>query len=190
MRRGISCGILLVAGVLASGPASSRTLVMLGTGFGIAPQDYGPPGSLGVTAGVLHPLPHGHTAVGLEVAYQMLGRAGHDCDRSQSVIPITLQLYEPVGITAHRLVYVTAGGGVYVRRWGMPSGCYYLAQHSHPYVRYATDETATAGGFNIGLGAKSRAPRGEPAFGADLRYHGMYPRGYASLWTAGIRMFF
>ena len=183
--------VALMAGVLASASAESRTLLILGAGFGSTGQESGPPGSLGVTVGVLRPLPHRQDAVGLEVTYQMLGLTARECEQFESVTPITVQLYEPVSIMPRQMAYLTIGGGVYVRHWGVPRGCDFIG-YAVPgdSFREVTAESATAGGFNIGVGAKSRAPRGQTSFGIDLRYHGMYPRSYTSLWTAGVRLFF
>ena len=188
MRRLVWC-VLVVIGARASAPAAGRTLVMVGAGFGATQEESGPPGALGFVAGVLHPLPHSRDAIGVEVAYQMLGSASADCGRMESVVPITLQAYRPISIRRARMAYLTAGGGVYVRHWGTGSGCYYLYDPSS-HFRAPDGTTATSGGFNFGIGAKSRAPRGETAYGVDLRFHAMYPRGYTSMWTAGARLYF
>ncbi len=190
-RRGVLAALTLAA-VLTGTTGSARTLVILGAGYGTTQEDngFGPPGSLGLVVGVLHPLRETQQAVGVEASYQMLGISRDPCAQFQSVVPVTVQAYTPLSISSRQIAYATVGAGIYTRHWGVPRGCDYLHDGGRDDFQQVDSQESTAGGFNLGLGVKSRAPRGATAIGVDARFHAMYARGYTGLWTAGARLFF
>lgn len=184
----------MAASVAMSAPATARTVVYTGAGFGATQEEFGAPGSIGFTVGAMRAIPLSREAIGVEVTYQRLGNAGYYPRQFQSVVPVTLQVFEPVGVQRDRMAYLTAGAGVYVRYFSMPYLRNINVAHLDAMIlpsgsdRYT--DTSTGAGFNLGVGLKSRVPRGDTAFGIDVRMHGMWPRGYTTLWTFGGRLYF
>ncbi len=188
--RGLSVVAAFCLAVWCDPAAAARTIGFAGVGFG-APDEGEPQGSVNFTAGVMRQLPGQREAIGLEVSYQDFGD-DHSWQSGQSVIPVTMQVYSPIGVNRHRMAYLTVGGGAYV--WHHEYPVYTLFQ---PAVAdgfapgpYTMSDDHVSGGFNAGVGIKSRTRRGTPSVGVDLRYHGLWPHGYLGLWTAGARLYF
>jgi opacity protein-like surface antigen len=195
MRRIVIVALSLIC-AFASVSHAARTAAFVGLGYGQFAEDGAPGGSVGVTVGVVHPLPQSNVAVGLEASWQGLGKdEGYATDGETTVaakvtyseVPITGQIYLPLAARPASTFYAGAGAGAYITR----ASAEVTASDNSGSFRISDSGTNTDFGFNAGLGV--RLARGEGTirgFGFDAKFHGILATDFTKMITAGGRLYF